>query len=101
MKCSSVKVKYACLFEGDVAKSVISIAIIGGVAVAILLRHSLKLLQGVIDVTFAQGDLDQARGNPGLLQEREQHRSQGLPAIKLPGKIAELLVTPEKRLRAG
>src|SRR2546428_5927841 len=71
---------WACLFggsgdlEGDVAESVITIAIVISVAVAILLLHPFQQVQSAIDVSFIQSDLNQERGVPGvscLLQERE------------------------------
>src|SRR5258708_1273655 len=86
--------------EGDVAVSVIAGAITVGVAVTILLCSPLKSLQGLVNVTFVQGDLDQERGVPGLLQEREQLTPQAFPAIKPPREIAQFLVAFEGRLRA-
>src|SRR5713226_6164008 len=86
--------------EGDVAESVIPIALIIGVAVDVLLRHALQQLQGVVDVAFIQGNLDQERSVLSLLQEREQLRSKSLPAIKPPREIVQLLVAFEGRLHA-
>src|SRR6266567_2048070 len=86
--------------EGDVAISVIAVAITVGIAVTILLCSPLKSLQGLVNVAFVQGDLDQERGVPGLLQEREQLTPQALPAIKPLREIAQFLVAFEGRLRA-
>src|SRR5258706_417640 len=86
--------------EGNVTVSIIAVAINVGVAVTILLCSSLKPLQGLVDVAFVQGDLDQERGVPGLLQEREQLTPQAIPAIKPLREIAQFLVAFEERLRA-
>src|SRR2546423_9179682 len=86
--------------EGNVAVSEIAVAINVGVAVTILLSSPLKSLQGKVDVAFIQCDLDQERGVPGLLEEREQLTPQALPAIKPLREIAQFLVAPEKGLCA-
>src|SRR5713101_8963670 len=87
-------------FEGDVAESVIPIALIIGVAVDVLLSHALQQLQGVVNVAFIQGNLDQERSVLSLLQEREQLRSKSLPAIKPPRELVQLLVAHKGRPHA-
>src|SRR6266567_6412316 len=78
--------------KGDVAEAVIPIALVVGVAVAILLRYPFQQVQGAVNIPFIQGDLDQERGVPGrsgLLQEREQLQLKRLPAIETFGKISQ------------
>src|SRR6266849_6728301 len=61
--------------EGDVAESIIPIAIVVGVAVAILLRHPFQQVQSAVDIPFIQGDLNQARGMPAFSSLRKARSS--------------------------
>src|SRR5712691_3444797 len=74
--------------EGDIAISVISIATIVDVSVAVLLSDSLQQLQSFVNFIFVQGNLDQECSVPALLQVSNHLRSKSFPATSPPGEIA-------------